>query len=93
MPSTLEEMKLKPEEVAGAKAKMEAMHRNWVWLERHKRGLRSKYSEKYVAVDGGQVIVSSEDLESLFLLVREGGFDRDTVAYDLITEEEFILVL
>jgi len=68
---------------------------NHEWLDRHRKELRAKFADKYVAVHKGAVVAANRDFPRLLSLLKKkfANTDPSLAAVEFMSEEEFVWVL
>ena len=68
---------------------------NHEWLDRHRKELRAKFADQYVAVHKGAVVAANRDFPRLLSVLRKklAKTDPSLAAVEFMSEEDFVWVL
>ena len=76
-----------------ASERLRQLQENMIWIEGHRKWLRKKHPDEYVAVDRGQVVANAKNLIDLKNKLKSKFDNFEHVAVDFIGKEEIELIL
>ena len=80
-----------PEAMIEAREKMERAARNKLWAMSNMDNLRSKYANKYVALDNGSVLAFGDSPDELFKELRKKRMkDISTIVIEFVPEDPLV---
>ncbi len=85
---------LSPEAIVDVRQKMERSDKNKLWAMSNMDRLRSKYANKYVALDNRKVLASGDSPDEVFRELRRKRIkDISTVAIEFVPEGPLVWLL
>ncbi len=74
-------------------ANIENSRKDLQWIFANEEKLRSRYSNKFIAVKGKKVLFAHEDFKKLFAAIKAEGEDVDDFTIEYIREKPACLLL
>jgi len=63
-----------------------------LWLKSHKRELRKKYKNQFVAVENQNVVLADKNIDKLVRGLKKKGVEPSMVLVEFVPEEDVVVI-